>query len=160
MDEARTTITRSLFLLLLASIAWAHVGSPDVYFEGSAGPYPLFITIRPPVVIPGVAQIEIRSSTAGVQKMLITPVPLAGEGSEHAPTPDVMVVSKQDPQFFTGSVWIMRTGSWQVRIEADGTRGTGELSVPVPAVASRTKGMDLTLGALLFALMLILIVDS
>src|SRR5579864_3487304 len=155
MDEARTTIAR-LLLLLGASLAWAHIGSPDVYFEGSAGPYPLFVTIRPPTVIPGVAQIEIRSSTGGLQKMRITPVPLTGEGSEHAPTPDVMLASKQDPQFFTGSLWIMKTGSWQVRIEAEGTRGPGQLSVPVPAVAIRTKSMDAALGAGLFALMLVL----
>ena len=40
----------------------AHVGSPDVFYEGEAGPYHLLVTIRPPQVIPGVAQIEIRSA--------------------------------------------------------------------------------------------------
>ena len=34
---------------------WAHVGSPDVYFQGLAGPYHLTVTIRTPAMIPGVA---------------------------------------------------------------------------------------------------------
>jgi hypothetical protein len=60
-------------LSIAASTAWAHIGSPDVFFEGSAGPYPLFVTIRPPSVIPGIAQIEIRCPSADLQKLLITP---------------------------------------------------------------------------------------
>jgi hypothetical protein len=31
-------------------------GSPDVFFEGQAGPYKLLVTIRPPQVVPGVAE--------------------------------------------------------------------------------------------------------
>lgn len=158
MDEARTAIKRAFLLLLAAALAWGHIGSPDVFFEGSAGPYGLFVTIRPPNVIPGVAQIEIRSASADLQKMSITPIPLSGVASEHAPTPDVMLQSKQDPQFFTGSLWIMETGSWQVRIQASGKRGAGRLSVPVAAVANRTKTMSLTLGAILSVLMLALVV--
>src|SRR5882762_5921920 len=34
------------FLLPLASPA--HVGSPDVYYDGYAGPYRLLVTLRPP----------------------------------------------------------------------------------------------------------------
>ena len=34
---------------LLASPAGAHLGSPDIFFEGNAGAYPLFVTIRPPM---------------------------------------------------------------------------------------------------------------
>ncbi|HEV8042542.1 MAG TPA: hypothetical protein VGP62_26935 [Bryobacteraceae bacterium] len=151
-------MSRALLLLAIAgSSAWAHIGSPDVFFEGSAGPYPLFVTIRPPSVIPGVAQIEIRCPSPDLRKMLITPIPLAGEASRHSPTPDVMTASKYDPRFFTGSFWIMETGSWQVRIQADGARGPGRLSVPVAAVANRTKSMNLALGGILFALMVTLI---
>ena len=37
-------------MLALAAGLHAHIGSPDVFFEGSAGPYRLFVTIRPPQV--------------------------------------------------------------------------------------------------------------
>ncbi|MBM3726632.1 MAG: hypothetical protein FJW40_14560 [Acidobacteria bacterium] len=141
---------------LAAVTAVAHVGSPDVFLEGTAGPYPVFVTIRPPAVIPGVAEIEIRSSAADITAVRITPTPLAGPGARFAPTPDEAVRSKEDRQFFTGSLWMMTTGSWQVRVMVEGTRGKGELSVPVPAAANRTLGMQTSLGALLAVLGLIL----
>ena len=41
-----------LFAILLFSVpAFSHVGSPDVYYQGNAGPYHLLVTIRPPVVV-------------------------------------------------------------------------------------------------------------
>ena len=129
---------RLALALILAVSTQAHVGSPDVFLDGSAGPYPVFVTIRPPSVIPGVAEIEIRCSSPDIREIRVTPTPLTGVGARFAPTPDVMQRSKADPQFFTGSLWMMASGSWQVRVQADGTQGGGQLSVPVPAVASRT----------------------
>ncbi|MGH9667026.1 MAG: hypothetical protein ACRD9L_21585, partial [Bryobacteraceae bacterium] len=64
--------------------------------------------------------------------------------------------AKDDPQFFSGSLWMMTTGSWQVRVEAVGDKGTSVLAVPVPAAATQTKSMAFALAAGLFVLMLIL----
>ncbi len=37
---------RPLFLLLaISSAAFAHIGSPDVFYEGNAGPYRLLVTM-------------------------------------------------------------------------------------------------------------------
>ena len=47
-----------LALLGAPARADAHVGSPDVFYEGDAGPYHLDVTIRVPQVIPGVATME------------------------------------------------------------------------------------------------------
>src|ERR1700683_597725 len=123
-----TMIGRALLIVLTAACANAHVGSPDVFLEGSAGPYPLFVTIRPPSVIPGVAEIEIRCASADIREIHITPTPLTGAGAKFAPAADLMQRSKADPQFFTGSLWMMGSGSWQVRIQADGNQGAGQLS--------------------------------
>jgi len=41
-----------LALTLLTALALAHVGSPDVFLEASAGPYRLLVTVRPPLAIP------------------------------------------------------------------------------------------------------------
>ncbi|MBI3684083.1 MAG: hypothetical protein HY235_27230 [Acidobacteria bacterium] len=147
---------RILLLLACASSMPAHVGSPDVFLEGSAGPYPLFITIRPPVVIPGVAEVEVRVRAKDVQRVSIVPMPMAGAGAKFAPAPDVATRSKNDPQFFTGSLWMMTSGSWQVKVTIDGSEGEGKLAVPVPALANRTRKMQFGLGALLFGLMILL----
>jgi hypothetical protein len=143
-------------LAACASPAFAHVGSPDVFLEGNAGPYKLFVTVRVPQVIPGIAEIEIRSESNDVSEIRIAPMQLTGPGSQYAPTPEAAVRSKDDPQFFRGSLWLMEFGSLQVRIEADGTAGKGLLAVPIPAVAQRMLPMQRPLGLLLFALMIVL----
>ncbi|MGH9696112.1 MAG: hypothetical protein ACRD5Z_18325, partial [Bryobacteraceae bacterium] len=130
----------------------AHVGSPDVYAEGSAGPYKLFVVVRPPLVIPGVADIEVRSSTPGVDRITVAPIPLTGEASKHPPVPDTMTKPSRDAQFFTGHLWIMRAGSWQVRFVVSGGRGRGVLSIPVAATAMGTRQMQRGLGILLAGL--------
>lgn len=150
-------LSRVLFAVALAAAAQAHVGSPDVYLDGKAGPYQLFVTIRPPQVIPGVAALEIRSETSGVRSLQAVPVPIAGPGAKHAPVADTLNQSKQDAQFFTGSLWIMAPGSWQVRITVDGDKGQGVLSVPVPSMASRTTKMNGAVGLVLGALGLFLV---
>ncbi|MBS1830059.1 MAG: hypothetical protein JST93_32465 [Acidobacteria bacterium] len=147
-------------LALLACAAQAHIGSPDLFLEGSAGPYPIFVTIRPPVVIPGVAEVEIRAKTPGLSRVRVVPTPIAGPGAKFAPTPDVAQASKDDPQFFTGALWIMTSGSWQVKVLIDGPQGPGELAVPVPALANRTESMQFGLGAALSVLMVILIAGA
>lgn len=37
-----------------------HVGNPYVFFEGNAGPYQVRVSIQPPEVVPGRAQINVR----------------------------------------------------------------------------------------------------
>ena len=146
---------RPLALLLAAVPLAAHVGSPDIFFEGAAGPYKLLVTIRPPEVVPGVAEIEIRSASPDVRQIHILPLRLTTQ-PQFAPVPDLARPSKEDPQFFTGSLWLMATGSWQVRINVDGGRGSGSLSIPVPALPQRVLGVERLLGAVLIPLMLAL----
>ncbi|HZP34514.1 MAG TPA: hypothetical protein VFB23_14245 [Candidatus Acidoferrales bacterium] len=134
----------------------AHVGSPDVFLEGNAGPYKLFVTVRVPQVIPGIADVEIRSESKSVSEIRIAPMQLTGPGSQFAPAPELTARSKDDPQFFRGSLWLMEFGALQVRIEADGSAGKGMLAVPIPAVAQRTLPMQRSLGTILFVLMMIL----
>jgi hypothetical protein len=145
-----------VLVLVCAVSASAHVGSPDVFLQGDAGPYRLFVTVRVPQVIPGIAEIEIRSESNDVREIRVAPMQLTGPGSQYAPTPDVAQRSSADPQFFTASLWLMEFGSLQVRIVADGARGKGELAVPVPAVAQGTLPMQRSLGTLLFLLMFVL----
>src|SRR5260370_17876502 len=65
--------------------------------------------------------------------------------------------SPADAQYFTGKLWLMGSGGCQVRMEVFGTQGKGETAVPVPAAARRTLRMQKTTGALLVALMFLLI---
>jgi hypothetical protein len=131
-----------LFVLLASAIVHAHVGSPDVYYEGDAGPYHLFVTVRLPQVIPGVAEIQVRSASPDVQAVQVVSLRLSGLGSKFPPVPDVAQRSKDDAQFFVGNLWLMEFGALQVRIEADGSKGKAVLSVPVASFARQSLPMD------------------
>jgi hypothetical protein len=148
-----------LILIFLAALSVsAHVGSSDVFFEGDAGPYHIYVTVRVPQVIPGIAEIQVRSASNDVERIEIVPMRLSGAGSNFPPTPDVAERSKLDSQFFTGSLWLMESGALKVRVSAEGSKGKGELAVPVPAFAQRTLPMDRSLGGLLGLLMVFLAV--
>lgn len=143
-------------VVLVARPAAAHVGSPDVYYDGDAGPYHVFVTVRMPKVIPGIATIEIRTREPGITELTVVPMRLTGPGSELAPTPDRAARSSADPQFFTASLWLMEQGTLQVRIHVEGARGPGTVSVPILARPTKMFAMDHTLGAVLFGLMALL----
>lgn len=151
--------TRIVLLLLCLHVgAFAHVGSPDVYYDGYAGPYHLLVTVRPPLVIPGLAEIEIRISS-DVTQVQIAPLRIVGPGARIAPTPDAAQRSASDPQIFTGKLWIMARGSWKVQLDVDGPKGKGELAVPIAAVSlPASPSMQKSLGGLLAGLGLVLLI--
>jgi hypothetical protein len=109
-------------------------------------------------VIPGVADIEVRSQTEGIDRITVAPIPLTGEAAQHPPVPDVMDKPTKDGRFYTAHLWIMATGSWQIRFAASGSSGSGVLSIPFPATAMSTRRMQTGLGALLTVLGLLLVV--
>lgn len=142
-------LLKILFVLLAGNLAHAHVGSPDVYYEGDAGPYHLFVTVRLPQVIPGVAEIQVRCASPEVQTIQVVSLRLSGLGSNLPPVPDVAQRSKDDPQFFISNLWFMEFGAMQVRIEADGSKGKAELSIPVASFARQSLPMSRGLRGLL-----------
>ncbi|WP_232298809.1 hypothetical protein [Granulicella tundricola] len=148
-----------LFLFALPLTVFGHVGSKDVFETVHAGPYILNVTIRPPNVIPGIATVEIRSFGASITGLSITPLPMTGEASKHPPAADVMTASKVDPAFYTGGVWIMAAGAWQVRLDVDGPSGHQSASVPVLAVPLETLKMQPAMGWGLAALGLFLVLS-
>jgi hypothetical protein len=142
-------LLRSICVLLLPLVCVAHVNSPDVFYDGYAGPYHLLVTLRPPAVVPGVAQVQIRSVSSDVSEINILPLRMIGVGAKMAPLPDPAKRSKDDPQLFSGSLWIMVRGSWKVQIQASGSKGTAQLDVPLPAVSTSSQPMQPGLGVLL-----------
>ena len=145
--------------LLFGARASGHVGSPDVYYEGVAGPYRLFVTVRMPQMIPGIAQVEVQVLDGRVNDIRIVPMRVIGEGSQTAPPADRMEPSAADPQFFSGKLWLMESGSFQVRMTIDGAQGKAEMGVPVAAFAQRTLRMQKTTGTVLAALMIFLVLS-
>src|SRR6516164_6561882 len=126
----RALLLSLLSMILLPLACLAHVGSPDVFYEGNAGPYRLFVTVRTPAMIPGIAEIEVTSLDGNVSGIDIVPLRIVGEGSTNAPPPDHMERSSTGASLFTGRLWLMASGSYQVRMEVSGTGGKAGLAVP------------------------------
>jgi hypothetical protein len=155
-------IRRLLVAALLATLVLvtsAHVGSPDTWFEGRAGPYPVRVVVRLPGVIPGLAQIDISVTGNGVEKVTAQPV-IFDAGKEGAPPPDVAVPVPGRPGTYHTQLWFMTVGSFSVNVEVAGTEGKGTAIVPVAAVAVRQIGLYPWLGKLLLALGLFLFVGA
>jgi hypothetical protein len=146
------------FVLLAPLLAVAHVNSPVVYYDGYAGPYHLLVTVRPPAVIPGVAEIQIRSASKDIIQIHIRPMQMIVAAGDRGPTADLAERASSDPQLYTGKLWLMVRGSLKVVVDAEGPQGKGELAVPVPAMAMTSLHMQKSLGFLLCAPGLLLVV--
>jgi hypothetical protein len=146
----------AIILVLLGASVSAHVGSPDVFVEGFAGPHRIYVTVRPPHAIPGVAQVEVLTTSDDVDEVRIVPLPLTGPGAQFAPVADVATRASDNPRLFSGALWMMTAGAWQVRVAVRGGQGEGQISVPVPTLPNATLAMNPALGALLIVLTLLL----
>ncbi|HEV8196476.1 MAG TPA: hypothetical protein VGP87_07545, partial [Gemmatimonadales bacterium] len=67
----RIRILGSAAALILALSA--HVGSPDTWFTGPAGPYIVTVVVRAPGVIPGLADVIIRTTATDVRAITASP---------------------------------------------------------------------------------------
>ena len=153
------------FVLMLAAPAFAHVGTSSVFLQGKAGPYAVYITVSPPAVIPGEAQISVLCNDPALQSLSAQANVLGGVSARNMPAGQPLEpvaaashdAAERGPREFTGTVWIMTQGSWQVRLTASGARGSGAIAVPLPASPVRLMHMSKPFGALLIVLGLLLI---
>jgi hypothetical protein len=139
------------FALILPLCARAHVGSPNVFFEGRAGVNAVGIVIRPPATLPGVAQIDVRVADADVTRVSVRAA-FDAAGSEAAPAATLAVPVAGDPRLWSASVWLLRRGTYAVQVELESPRGAGSVTVPLQASALTRPVMPVALAAVLIAL--------
>jgi hypothetical protein len=136
----------------------AHVGSPDTFFSGQAGPYDVRVSVRLPGVIPGRAQVTVRVLAAQDPSDYRVGV-RAGQwnvGLEGAPPPDVAAPVSGDPTLYAAEIWFMTASSYQMAVDVDGPSGRGTAIVPVLALATTESEMPPWLGGVLVVLGIIL----
>jgi len=142
---------RTAMLLLLAVVCSAHVGSPDAYFRGNAGPYLIDVVVRPPTVVPGLAEVIVHSADTRVASVIVRPV-FWRAGSKGAPPGDE---AKPDPTqrgTWSGQLWMMQPGAYGVEVQMRGSAGSGVALVPVSAEATAQLVMSPFLRVLLVIL--------
>jgi len=126
---------RVALALAMAVVLSAHVGSPDVFWSGRAGAYQIAVVVRPPQVVPGIAEILVRAPEAGVERVTVRPVYWRA-GSRGAPSADEARPVENAPGMYSGRLWLMAGGSYSVHVGVQGRAGQGIAVVPVAAVAT------------------------
>ena len=146
--------TRSALVALVTVVAAAHVGSPNVFYVGKAGVYDVTVVVRPPQVVPGLAEITVRIPEAqarDVKRVVVRPVYWA-TGTRGSPAGDEATRVPAPEPTYAGKLWFMQGGSYSVYVEVEGARGNGSVSIPVAAVATAQLRLTGFLKALLVVL--------
>ncbi|HET7599651.1 MAG TPA: hypothetical protein VFK09_05140 [Gemmatimonadales bacterium] len=138
---------RLLGVAAVVALCSAHVGSPDVWYEGAAGPYRVLVYVRLPGVVPGIADVNVQ--VVGDTPDRVTAVVNLFDATAGTPPPDVAAPTPGAEGWYHASLWIMAPGSNSVTVAVTGARGTGEVVVPVAAVATRRLPLARSLGAVL-----------
>lgn len=134
-------------MVLLCS---AHVGSPDAWYEGPAGPYTVLVHVEAPPVIPGIAVVNVRPKLPGISRISAYVNRFDAVGSP--PPPDVAAPLSGRPGWYRTRLWVMTSGSNSVTVVLEGARGRGAVVVPLAAVAARRLAFSPLLAGLLLAL--------
>src|SRR6476646_6632769 len=148
-----------LWLSLFAFAARAHVGSPDVFYDGMVGPYSARITIRMPNVVPGRAEISVRVQSA--QPVEVSFLPLYSLiAVTNAPPPDIGRLVTGETNLYAGELWLMSFGAYSVEVRIKGKEGEGSTQIPVTSVAIRQLPLPFLLGKILLVLAAVLVIGG
>lgn len=143
-------------VVALILVGSAHVGSPDAWYEGPAGPYRVLVHIEAPGVIPGIATVNVRVAGEGVER--VTALGNKFDATGGAPPPEIAKPVEGQPGWYRTTLWIMTSGSNSVTVGVSGTAGTGTVVVPLVAVATRRLEFDRRLGVGLGAVGIVLFI--
>jgi hypothetical protein len=136
-------------------LAQAHVGSPDVFYDGTVGSWPTHITIRMPAVVPGQAEILVQVLTN--EPVTVSCVPLFSRiAVSNAPPAEATTPVRGETNVFTGSLWLMAMGAYSIEVKIRGKSGEGVVQIPVNSVATSQLPLPKWLGGILSILGLLL----
>ncbi|MEA3210387.1 MAG: hypothetical protein QOE70_3444 [Chthoniobacter sp.] len=157
--RARARLCLAILALFLTATAQAHVGSPDVFFAGKAGPYPVQVTVRVPPVVPGLARIEVRPQTSTAVAVSVLPLYSKTAVKNTPPAEEARPVTG-DPGLYGGDLWLMSVGGYSIEVRVTGPEGEGRIQVPVNSVATHQLPLPPFLGKLLGGLCMLLFVGA
>ncbi|MGO9454311.1 MAG: hypothetical protein ACLQDV_25180 [Candidatus Binataceae bacterium] len=137
----------------------AHFNSPDVFFRSDTTQYPVVVRVAMPAVVPGIAEVEVQSSSKDLRSVFVCVTKIVGAGAAYSPQPQQAVEAKDDPSHFRAEVWVMEEGALLVRLLFKGARGAASLGIPVAAAPRQVYAMPRWMTVML-SVMLALYVTS
>ncbi|HEX2721585.1 MAG TPA: hypothetical protein VHM24_01605 [Gemmatimonadaceae bacterium] len=148
------TFVRTLGIGLVYLVASGHVGSPNTWFEGNAGPYPVTVEVQTAGVVPGIAKVFVRVTGEALTGVTVQANKFDASGA--APPAESAQPVAGDPGLFSGKLWMMSGGSNSVTVSVNGKKGHGKVVVPVVVVAYSRLGLAAPMGIGLAAMGLFL----
>jgi len=158
------SLRRAALVAAIALVSSAHIGSPDVWFDGLAGPYKVLVHVEAPPVVPGIAIINIRIAEPGVSR--VTAFVNHFDATGGTPPPDLASPIPERPSWYRTRLWVMSPGSNSVTVAVSGGRGEGTVVVPLVALRGRRLQFNgalagvLSIAGLVLALGLFTIVGA
>jgi len=143
LDAFRGTALIAAVLL----VASAHIGSPDAWYDGPAGPYTVLVRVQTPAVVPGIAIVNVRVTEPGIER--VTAFVNRFDATGGTPPPDLAAPVADSTGWYRTRLWVMTAGSNSVTVAVRGRKGTGSVVVPLTAVAGRRLTFDTPLAMLL-----------
>ncbi len=137
--------------LLFPLFATAHIGTLNVVYETQSPPVPARVIIRPPGVVPGLADIDVRVLTNGVKRVTVLPVHWRA-GVDGAPPPDIATPVEGESNLYHAQLWLMARGAYSVHVKVETANGSARIIVPVNSLATTRLPMSGMLGGILAAL--------
>jgi len=150
-------ILLSLLLLFVPALSYGHIGSPTVIYEGLAGTYPVRVVIRPPGVVPGLADISVRVLQGSATRITVLPVRF-DTGTKGAPAPDPATPVRGEPNLYTAQLWLMTSGAHSIFVNVEGPNGKGTTVVPINSIATTRLEMSPWFGVALLAFGVFLVI--
>jgi hypothetical protein len=145
-----------IFLMLWSPTpGQAHVGSPDVFYDGMVGPWHAHITIRIPGVVPGRAEILVQVQSREPLSVAFTPLS-SRVALSNAPPAEAAQPVRGETNLYTGELWLMTDGAYSIKIRISGPSGEGTVQIPVNSIATTQLPLPPFLGQILVAMALFL----
>ena len=154
----------SLILSITHSlIGYAHVGSAGVIVQKQVGNYQLLVSVQPPDVVPGTAQVTVYLEKGRATSVVGRPIYFF-EGDEGSPEAEPLKAVGDGR--YEGAIWFMQSGSTSIELTLNGPDGKSTVVVPMLATSTATRempagtGVGLAVMGLLLMAMLVTIVGA
>jgi hypothetical protein len=142
---AFTRILVSAWFCCCATSLRADTSHQPVLYEGKVGPYLARISVKPPGVVPGLADITVRVLDGQVREAEALPLKW-NTGKQGAPPPDRALPVKGEDQLYSTQLWLMESGAHGIEVTLRGAAGEGRVLVPINSVATRVLNLSPQLG--------------
>jgi hypothetical protein len=151
-------LLRAAALTAVIALCSAHIGSPDAWYEGTAGPYRVLVQVVTPNVVPGIATVYARVFEDDVQSVSVQTNRF--DAVNNAPPPESARPVKNERGLFRAPLWVMSGGSNGITVYVSGARGRGSAVIPIVVVPTKRLDLDKRLGTALSLVLVFLVIGG